>query len=122
MVQNNLKAAVDEKVKAQYLERFENFVNHYEDKLGEQQKVVEANEQVLKIVQKVPEKDRSPIIKESIEGFNQIIEMTKQNIDTINLKLAAAHRCIKKVKNDELVLITDFLTDFDIVAGGGAKK
>lgn len=118
----NLRATIDEKVKAQYLERFENFINAYEDQLGEQQKVIEANEQVLKIVKKVPEKDQSPIIKESIEGFNQVIEMTKQNIDTINLKLTAAKRLVKKVKKDELVLVIDFLTDFDIVAGGGARQ
>jgi uncharacterized UPF0160 family protein len=118
----SLKKAIDEKVKTQYLERFENFKNAHEDQLGENQKALEANKEVLNLVEKVSEEDRTPLLKESIEGFHQIIKMTEQRIDTINLKLAAATRLEKAIKENKPMTVVEFLTDFDIVAGGSNQR
>jgi hypothetical protein len=121
-LQMSLKKAIDEKVKTQYLERFENFKNAHEDQLGENQKALEANKEVLNLVEKVSEEDRTPLLKESIEGFHQIIKMTEQRIDTINLKLAAATRLEKAIKENKPMTVVEFLTDFDIVAGGSNQR
>ena len=113
---DGLRAAIDAKVQMNWAERLEGFITSYKEYIAEAEKVIEMNTVIKEIAEESP-KHHKKIVRESIEGFNMIIESQKTTIDTINLKIAAAERLLVIVKENKTVAIHDFLTDFDLVAG-----
>ena len=111
-----LRKAVDAGVKDKYLDRLEEFINTAEDKMGEAQKVVDVNQAVLDIVL---DSDRveEPLVKEAIESFNMVIDMTKKQHATTSMKRDSAIRLKKIIEKNEVMEVAQFMTDFDKIAG-----
>lgn len=115
MQNEGIQQAVQDKVKAKYLERFEEFISNTQDKIEEVKQVQDVNQEVLDVLE--ASEIETPGIKEAMESFKQVIEMSKTQRENAQLKLEAAFRLEEQVKQGKSVNVLSFLVDFDKMAG-----